>query len=307
MLNSYTLKKLALTAILAFLVPVVYGQKLYKDSMYSHVNVTPHKYYTINSEAMEFEFYRANEANGKIPLIVYVHGGGFSSGTQNSPGIQYFAKRLACRGYAVASLSYRLTLKGMDAECEITAAQKKEAIEAGSLDIIHGIKHILDYDSTFSIDSEKIILVGSSAGAETVLNIVYGDYCSDLLSDFKFAGVISMSGALTSLINLTKSRAIPTQLFHGTNDEVVPFNTAPHYFCDQRKDDFLMLYGSETIAKTLKEYGTSYYLYLINGGTHSWAGVPTKNCFDEITDFLYNDVLFPSHLRETERIIQESN
>jgi len=295
-----------LTVLLAFLFPVVYGQKLYKDSVYNRVKVTTHKYYTVNSEAMPFEFYRATGATGNIPLIVYVHGGGFSSGTQNSAGITYFAKRLASRGYAVASLSYRLTLKGKDTVCGITAAEKKEAIENASLDILSGVKHILAYDSTFSIDEKKVILVGSSAGGETVLNIVYGGYdYGKLLPDFRFAGVISMSGALTSLDHLTKSSAIPTQLFHGTNDEVVPFNTAPHYLCDQRRDDYLMFYGSETIAKKLKEFGTSYYLFLITGGTHSWAGIPTRNCFAEIADFLYNDVLFPSYIRKTERIVQE--
>lgn len=299
--------RLIITVVLVFLFPVVYGQKLYRDSIYNRVKVTTHKYYTVNSEAMEFEFYRANGAKGKIPLIIYVHGGGFSSGTQNSQGIQYFAKRLACRGYAVVSLSYRLTLKGKNAECEIIAAQKKEAIENASFDIVSGVKHILKYDSTFSIDKKRVILVGSSAGGETVLNIVYDYDYAKLLTDFKFAGVISMSGALTSLDNLTKSSAIPTQLFHGTSDAVVPFNTAPQYACDQKKDDYLMMYGSETIAKKLKEFGTPYYLFLIGGGTHSWAGIPTVNCFGEIVDFLYNDVLFPSYVRKTERIIVQEN
>ncbi len=299
--------RFTLTVILAFLFPVVYGQKLYKDSIYSKVKVTTHKYYTVNSETMEFEFYRASGAKGKMPLIIYVHGGGFSAGTHNNQGIQYFAKRLASRGYAVASLSYRLTLKGKDAACEITAAQKKTAIEDASFDIVSGVKHILKYDSTFSIDAKKVILVGSSAGGETVLNIVYDYDYSKMLADFKFAGVISMSGALTSMDNLTKSNAIPTQLFHGTKDEVVPFNTAPHYLCDQRKDDFLTMYGSETIAKKLKEFGTPYYLFLISGGTHSWAGKPTVSCFGDIVDFLYNDVLFPSYARKTERIVQEKN
>lgn len=297
--------KWTLTVILAFLFPVVYGQKLYKDSIYSRFKVTTHKYLTVNSEPMGFEFCRPTGAKGKIPLIIYVHGGGFSAGTHNNQGIQYFAKRLASRGYAVASLSYRLTLKGKDGECEITAAQKKAAIEDASFDILSGIKHILKYDSTFSIDTKKVILVGSSAGGETVLNIVYNYDYSKILPDYKFAGVISMSGALISLDNLTKTNAIPTQLFHGTNDPVVPFNTAPHYLCEQKKDDYLTMYGSETIAKKLKEFGTCYYLFLISGGTHSWAGKPTVSCFGEITDFLYNDVLFPSYVRKTERIVQE--
>lgn len=299
--------KLALTMILAFVFPVVYGQKLYKDSIYSKVKVTTHKYLTVNSEPMEFEFHRATSAKGKLPLIIYVHGGGFSAGTHDNKGIQYFAKRLACRGYAVASLSYRLTLKDKNAECGVTAAQKKEAIESASFDILSGVKHILKYDSVFSIDEKKIILVGSSAGGETVLNIVYGYDYSKILGDFKFTGVISMSGALTSLDNLTKSTAIATQLFHGTNDEVVPFNTAPQYPCEKRKDDYLTMYGSESIAKKLKEFGKPYYLFWISGGTHNWAGKPTVSCFGEMIDFLYNDVLFPTYARKTERTVQENN
>jgi hypothetical protein len=62
---------------------------------------------------------------------------------------------------------------------------------------------------------------------------------------------------------------------------------------------------SEVIANRLKTFSTSYYLYSIKGGTHSWAGVPTKKCFTEILDFLYNDVLYPKVIRQTELTIIE--
>lgn len=282
-----------------------FAQTLYKDSIYGKVNVSTHTFKSPDGTKLEMDYYRADGVTGKLPLIVYVHGGGFNSGTRNSQGIQYFAKRLAKRGYAVTSVSYRLTLKDAGAECEITEEQKKKAIKDASLDVTMGVKYISENSSLFMADVDKVILIGSSAGGEAVLNMVYGMDSCQIISKAKFAGVISMSGSLLDLEGITAEKAIPTQLFHGTADEIVPYKRASHYYCKRSEPGYCVMYGSKLIANRLKQLGTSYYLYSINGGTHSWAGVPTKRCFIEIIDFLYNDIMNPSLTRQTERTVTE--
>lgn len=278
---------------------------MYLDSMYAKVQMTTHQFKTKDGQALDLDYYRPEGATDKLPLVVYVHGGGFNSGSRDSQGIQYFAKRLAKRGYAVTSISYRLTMKDVGFECDITDKQKVEAIDNASYDILKGIKYLLENNTKFLIDEEHVIIAGSSAGAETVLNLAYGYDYNSIISNFSFAGVISLSGSLTSLDGVTKARAIPTQFFHGTEDEFIPYESGPHRQCHRRDPGYLIMHGSGAISEKLNDLGKPYYLYTIEGGTHAWAGIPTKRCFTEILDFLYNDVLYPKVIRQTERTIFE--
>ena len=120
--------------------------------------------------------------------------------------------------------------------------------------------------------------------------------------DFKFAGIISMAGAITTLKYIDKDKAIPTQLFHGTNDNLVPYHIAAHHYCSPESDGYMILYGSRAIADRLKGLGKSYYMFSIHGGTHSWSGIPMHRSVSEVVDFLYYDVIKDAK-RQTERTI----
>jgi hypothetical protein len=141
--------------------------------------------------------------------------------------------------------------------------------------------------------------MGTSAGAEAVLNLAYVYHNKTLPKNYKFAGVISMAGAIVSIENITKKTAIPTQLFHGTDDKLVPYHIAPHHYCNKTDVGYLTLYGSKAIADKLKSIDKSYYFYSIKNGDHSWSGRPMHECTQEILDFLYYDVL-KNKKRQTE-------
>lgn len=283
-----------------------YGQVMFLDSLYKKVVVTTHKFTTVNNEELGLDFYRAEGNSGSLPLLIYVHGGGFSSGQRDSKGIAYFAKRMAQRGYAVASVSYRLTMKDIGFECDVSAAQKRQAFDDASHDVMRAVEHILKNNATtFKIKDQKVVLIGSSAGAEAVLNLAYVYDYGEVLRGFRFAGVVSMAGALTDLEVISPINAIPTQLFHGTGDALIPYSIGPHHYCQAADSGFLMLHGSGSIAERLKGTGTSYYLYTINGGSHAWAATPMNKCLDDILDFLYYDVLNSKGLRQTERTVSE--
>ena len=283
-----------------------FAQKQYKDSLYNYKKIekTTFSFQTVNQEELAFDYYRSPDAKGQLPLVVYVHGGGFSMGERDNKGIQFFAKRLASRGYAVASVSYRLTMKDRGFGCDISANDKVKAINDASDDILAAVKTILNDQKVFDIDPKKVVLMGSSAGAETVLNMAFLQAYQDSLPEFKYAGVISMAGAMIDVSAINVDNAIPTQLFHGTGDGIVPYGVAAHHFCSGKDPGYLMLYGSGSIAERLKGIGVSYYLYSVLGGAHEWAGKPTQSCFEEIIDFLYNDVVLPQMTRQTERTIR---
>jgi para-nitrobenzyl esterase len=75
------------------------------------------------------------------------------------------------------------------------------------------------------INNGKIVLIGTSAGTETVLkNTIFS-------KDFKFVGIISMARAIILLDDVTRKSAITTQLFQGIADELTPYNTVPQHYC----------------------------------------------------------------------------
>ncbi|WP_276167409.1 alpha/beta hydrolase [Zobellia alginiliquefaciens] len=281
------------------------AQTIYLDSVFSKVTKYTYNYGPDKNESLQFDYYVAGDDRDQIPLIVYVHGGGFSSGNRDSDKAVRFAAKLAQRGYAVASVSYRLTMRNIGFSCDVPTDKKIAAIDSASYDVSLAVKFILNNDNKFRVDPNKIIIAGSSAGAETVLNMAFYYENEILPSDFKYAGIISMAGAIKTLSKIDKNRAVPTQLFHGTGDKLVPYNIAPHHYCDSKDKGFWMLYGSKPIAERLRGLGEAYHFTTIYGGNHGWAGLSMSEGFNEIIDFLYNDVINVKSLRQTDRTINK--
>jgi acetyl esterase/lipase len=281
------------------------AQQVYRDSVYSYKKVKSEtgSFVLSTKEELGFDYYRHKDAKGKLPLIVCVHGGGFQTGKRDSKGMIYFCKRMASRGYAAMSVSYRLTMKDIGFDCDITPEMKQAAIDSAASDVLMAIKKVIKNNATYKIDPEKIILLGTSAGAETVLNLAYNSHFDEVKNDIKFAGVVSLAGAITDINSITSENAIPTQMIHGTGDPLVPYHVAAHHYCNDKETDALTFYGPAFIAPRLKGMNASYYLLSVVGGTHSWAGKGFSYCFNDIVDFLYHDVVAPTATRQTEQSI----
>ncbi|WP_203255680.1 alpha/beta hydrolase [Hyunsoonleella ulvae] len=261
---------------------------------------TTHVYKIIKKDTLKLDFYPSKYKNSAAPLIIYVHGGGFASGNRDANYIADFAQNLSDQGFSVASISYRLTMKNKGFGCDVKAKHKIKAFNTTSKDISYAVKFLLDRKDTFKINPTKVVVCGTSSGAEASLNLVYVFKNRILPSKFKFAGVISMSGAIPTLDRINAQEAVPTLLFHGTDDEYVPFDVAPHHFCNEDEKGHLILYGSRAIANKLKAIGQPYYLHSKLGEPHNTSSSPMHDNFDEILDFLNNDVL-KNKLRQTER------
>jgi len=290
--------KLFFTLCCCFILQISFSQTLYLDKV-TKVSKKTRTYKKLDSIKLKLDFYKPRKMNSRTPLILYVHGGGFSGGKRDDENIESFAINMAERGYAVASISYQLTMQKLGFGCNTESKDKINAFNTVSDDISFAINYLVKYKRKFNIDPDKIILMGTSAGAEAVLNLAYVYEYKKLPKDFKFAGVISMAGAIITLDKINTKTAIPTQLFHGTDDKLVPYNIAPHHYCDKNSIGFLKLYGSKAIANKLKKIGKSFFLYTIKKGNHSWSSRPMNQCRKEIVDFLYYDVLYNKN-RQTE-------
>ena len=256
------------------------------------IKASTYTYFTTNTnEKLKLDFYKPSNIKDDIPLLIYVHGGGFSGGARNEDFIQNFCVRMTKVGFAVASISYRLTMKKYGFGCNTLSSLKISAFNNASKDISLATQFLLTNKKKLKIDPSKIILIGSSAGAEAVLNLAYVYNNKILPQDFKYAGIIAMAGAITSLDKLNNKTKIPTQLFHGVKDSLVPYGKAPHHYCKKSAEGYLELYGSKAIADKLKKLNGSYYLQTIEDGNHSWNSKPMFLSIKEILTFIDEQVI----------------
>lgn len=225
-------------------------------------------------------------------VVMYVHGGGFSGGKRDEAWLKDFFSDLAVRGYVVASVSYHLTMRGQSFSCDQEVAKKINTLKVAAQNVNQATAYLLANREKFGISS-KIVVSGSSAGAEAVLHAAYWKETQTgiLQVDFRYAGVISMAGALLDENWITSDSAIPTQLFHGPCDNLVPYGQAPHHYCQPGDPGFMMLSGSRAIAKRLESLGKGYFLFTACGGAHEWAGKPINEQREVIIDFLSLDVM----------------
>ncbi len=247
-------------------------------------------------QELEMDIYPVS-ADIPAPAVLFVHGGGFAGGQRDTEEIREFAAAMNREGLAFISISYRLLMSDRGFGCDIPAAEKLSVFADAALDAARATDYLIEHASELSIDPDRIILAGSSAGAETVLHLAYWKDASTfdgkpvLPPEFKYAGVISLAGALMDDQLITAKNYIPTMMIHGTCDNLVPYDYAPHHYCEENADGFLMLHGPGSIARRLNYLNKPYYMITICGGDHSWAGRPIRELMPEIIDFVQHDVI----------------
>lgn len=272
------------------------SQERYSVSSFDEINRETYTYATKNGENLKLDVYLpGNDSDTARATIIYVHGGGFSSGQRDTEKIQQFCNNLAGYGYVVASISYRLTRKDKESAfgCNCPADEKINTFISALQDVQDATFFLIQNREQFGVDPQKIILSGSSAGAEAVLNAAYmPPMCYGLDSGpVSYAGVISMAGAIPDTVVIYDESAVPSILFHGTDDNLVPYSTAPHHYCKQGEPGYLILNGSYTIAEKLKKLNVPYWLHTTCGGGHELSEKPMTEYFNEITEFCYSYVI----------------
>ncbi len=109
----------------------------------------------------------AKSAEEKLPVMVWIHGGGFAVGSPSRPFNN--GRELAKMGVVVVNLSYRLGPLGFLAHPELTEeSSHKVSGNYGLLDQIHGLKWVQKNISAFGGDPNSVTIFGESAGGASV-------------------------------------------------------------------------------------------------------------------------------------------
>lgn len=268
---------------------------MFATNLMAAQKMTTLTYFQNDTLKLDLDLFLPEKTSGqKLPLLLYVHGGGFSGGERQS-GYD-LCRYLARNGYASATIKYTLYAKGKKFSCDGILSEKIKAFQYAVNDLWLATSFFIKNSAKYNIDVSKIFIAGSSAGAETVLHAAFWDfntmnlYPNSLPDDFKYAGLISGAGAIMDLNLITPKNVIPMFFFHGNGDATVPYGTAPHHYCKTDASGWLMLFGSYSIYNRLLEMDDSVTLYTFCGGGHEYSGYLFEKEQRPILDFM-NTVL----------------
>jgi acetyl esterase/lipase len=219
--------------------------------------------------------------------VIVAHGGFFLSGSKTGPDVVPICQRLAKMGYVAISIQYRL---GINITADL-AGPMTEAVMRGVQDgkaAVRFLRKTAAVDGNpYNIDPNEIYIAGSSAGGYIALHMAYLDDISELpafvnlnnpglsgalegesgnpgdSSDVK--AIVNICGAIgdTSWIHTGDE---PALLFHGTDDQTVPYGSAMQYAFGIAP--VLEVDGSASINEKMNQVGLEHCFEIYEGLDH---------------------------------------
>ncbi len=224
---------------------------------------TTNKYQTLDLLTPKKQLYEKN------PLIIYVHGGGWSEGDKDNSITNEYASQLASLGIAAASIDYRLSSEA------IYPAQNE--------DVACAITFLINRAANYQIDAEKLILMGDSAGGQLVA-------MEAISSHHEYLGVIMAYGVSDLNKQITQEHDKNAVEYLGTKATELAKSDSPAFAKTYPNTSFLLIHGtsdtvvpaeeSKDFAKILANNGVDVKYVPINHANHAFLG--TKNASDEI-------------------------
>ena len=275
--------------ITAFAQPCNGGR--YASNIFTNVDVTSDIQYGQNLDLagsnvdLLLDFYEPNgDTETARPLIIWVHGGSFIGGSKTDGDMVALATDFAEKGFACASINYRL---GLNFPPDSSSAIR--ALTRAVQDLKATVRFFYKDRATtnnYRIDTTKIFLGGTSAGALTALHYAYLDkpceiehymdagtltslggiegdsgnagYSTDVI------GILNGAGALASYAFL-EAGDIPVCSVHGDADDVVPYIRD---YASVGPLNIIYMDGSRMIDEQASAVGVASNLYTFYGGGH---------------------------------------
>ena len=139
----------------------------------------------------------------RLPVMVWVYGGGFVEGSASLP--LYDGARLAKRGVVLVSLNYRTGVFGFLAHRQLAAeSPEHSAGNYGMLDVLEALRWVKANAAAFGGDPDRVTVFGESAGA-SMLDLLMASPLSEGLIQ---QAILESPGAMRPLSTLAEAEAI---------------------------------------------------------------------------------------------------
>lgn len=261
----------------------------YAEDVFPNFTVTSDITYGQNTSwnnantVLKLDFYEpTGDTETARPLIIWVHGGSFIGGSKTDIDVKTWSERFAKKGYACASISYRLGFFPFDSANAVKAVVRATQDLRAAIRFFYKDRQTSD---TYKIDTNNIYIGGSSAGAITALHVGYLDReceIEDYLNastitalgglegssgnpgySMNVKGVINGCGALARYSWL-EAGDVPLCSIHGTNDGTVKYNRG----IVNPGTPLMYLDGSRMIHKRACAVGLDHQFYTFPGAPH---------------------------------------
>jgi para-nitrobenzyl esterase len=137
----------------------------------------------------------------KLPVMVWIHGGGFAAGATSEP--RQDAGNLSKKGVMVVTMNYRLGIFGFFTHPDLAKESGHNAAgNYGLLDQVAALKWVKDNIATFGGDPDNVTIFGESAGSFSVSALMASPLAGGL-----FKRAIGESGAFFGDTLRLQSRA----------------------------------------------------------------------------------------------------
>ena len=154
----------------------------------------------------------AKSGREKLPVLVYVFGGGFQNGDGSEP--RYDGESMARHGMVAVSINYRTNIFGFFVHPELVQESPHHAAgNYGLLDQVAALEWVQKNIAAFGGDPGRVTVAGESAGSISVSALMASPLSKGLI-----AGAIGESGAMTS--------SLPPQPLAAAEENGVKFATA---------------------------------------------------------------------------------
>src|SRR5256885_13958530 len=144
--------------------------------------------------------------DGRRPVLVWIHGGAFVTGTGSTPW--YDGTRLATAGdVVVVTINYRLGALGFLELGELGDERYAASGNCGILDQVAALRWVRDNISSFGGDAAQVTVFGESAGGMSVGTLLALPAAQGL-----FSRAILQSGAASHVVQRDKAESVTRDL-----------------------------------------------------------------------------------------------
>ena len=138
--------------------------RIYNLASYALNRATPRQGYQLQTDVaygvaarQKLDLYLTDDPHAKKPLLVFVHGGAWSTGDNSS--YRFFGQAFASQGFDVAVINYHLA---------------PEHIYPSSVnDLALALNFLHEQQTQLNISTAHVMLMGHSAGAFNVMSVLY--------------------------------------------------------------------------------------------------------------------------------------